>query len=133
MERFACTESVLTVPDGNIVFLHKRNLAIVHLPDIRVLVLQSLVSANAVRESEAAVVVDRIHGVGEHLGEAGEVHAEGVALEEENMIWVDLSDGWNDAIVEGQEPCPLDIGGLIKRVESCDPRIALVALCENLP
>lgn len=70
----------LTIPNGHVVLLHESGLTIIHPSDVLVLLLAALVAANAVGEAKAAVVVDGVHGIGEDLIEAGEVHAETIGL-----------------------------------------------------
>lgn len=113
--------------------LHKSNLAVVHLADVDILIRQTLVSTNAVREAKSTVIVYRVYRVIEYLCKAGEVHAKCVALKPENVFGINIADSGDDAIVEGEQASPLDVGGFVEGVVSRDPRISLVSLRNNLP
>ena len=113
--------------------LHKGSFAVVHSADIVVLLWLALVATNAVGKPETAIVMDRVDRVGERAGETREVHAECVSFEEENVVGIDLADGRDDSVVEGQQTSPLLICGLVHGIETSDPRITFVPPSENLP
>lgn len=116
-----------TIPNGDIVLLHEGNLSIVHPSNVLFLFRMTLESADSIRESKTAVVVNRVHRVREDLVEAGEVHAETggegqrgcpsnkglltpcylrIAFEEEDVLGVDIADGGDDAVVKAQQAGP---------------------------
>lgn len=60
------------------VLLHKLYLSVVHPPNVVVLLLQTLVSSNPVREAETAIVVYSVDSVREDLVKTREIHAKTV-------------------------------------------------------
>lgn len=74
-----------------------------------------------------------VHAVGEGLAERAEVHAERVAVEEEDVVRVDGADRLLDALVEGDEAGVLLVGGLVQGVVAGNPGVVLVVLGEGLP
>lgn len=67
-----------TIPYRHIFLLHELHFPVVHFPNVDILILLAMISANPIGKSEAAVVVYSIDGVGKHLVEAREIHAEAV-------------------------------------------------------
>ena len=91
-----------TVPDWDIVLLHKLHLSVIHLSDICILIPLSHISSNPVRETKATVIVYRIYTVWKNLIEPRKVHAERVSLEEQDVVWINGSDNGYDAVIERQ-------------------------------
>lgn len=74
--------------------------------------------------------VDR---VGQSLLEVAEVGTESVAVQEENVVRVDGSDGLFDSNVEVDQSGVLLIGGFVQGVEAGNPGVILVVSSEVLP
>lgn len=49
------------------------------------------------------------------------------------MIWIDLSNRRDDAVVEGEQSRPFGIGGLIHGIIPCNPGISFVSAGDVLP
>lgn len=65
-----------TVPDRDIVLFHKSNFAVVHSSNVRILLLKALVSADPIRKTKSAVIMNSVNRVTEDLIKSGKVHAE---------------------------------------------------------
>lgn len=112
---------------------HKGSLSLVHPSDVLLLLLLALESTDAVREAKPTVVVDSIDRVRINLVEAGEVHAESIALNEEYVLGINSSDSGHNAVVERKQTSPFRIGWLVHRVVSSNPWISAVTLRDVLP
>lgn len=82
-----------------------------------------------------AVVVHRIHAVRQRilLGKFGKVGAIHVAVEEQDVVRVNLADRLLHALIECDEAVVLGVGRLVHRVVPRDPGVVLVVLGEVLP
>ncbi len=78
--------------------------------------------------------MNRINSIGPDLvSEPGEIHAEGVPLEEDDVIWVNGSDNGVDSIIKCEESSPLFVGRLIQKVVACNPSIWSISRGDVLP
>jgi hypothetical protein len=85
------------------------------------------------RDAGQRVVVRRVDGVVEHLGEHGEVGGVPVAVEEEHVARVDRADRPLQPCVERSDHLAARVGRLVERVVPGDPGLVPVALGQRLP
>lgn len=81
-----------------------------------------------VREPVVAVIVARVHGVGERRAERAKVAPERVAIQEEDMVRVHGADGRLDAVVKDWQADLGLVGRLVERVVPCHPGVVAVVL-----
>lgn len=79
------------------------------------------------------IVMHSINAVRKNLIEAFPLHGERVSIQPQDMIWVNSSDGFLNALIESRKTDVLRIARLIQRVISSNPWIVLVSCCNLLP
>ncbi len=88
------------------------------------------------REAEEGVIVDRVGRVVPLLvdvAKVAKVGCEGVAVEEDGVVWVDGADGLVDAVVEGEDAGVFGVSGFVDGVVACDPFVGFEVLGETFP
>ena len=93
----------------------------------------SLCRASQICFNSLRVVVASVDRVGQSLLEVAEVGTESVAVQEENVVRVDGSDGLFDSNVEVDQSGVLLIGGFVQGVEAGNPGVVFVVSSEVLP
>ncbi len=81
----------------------------------------------------ARVVVAGIDGVLVGLGEHREVRRVRVAVDEDDVVGVDLADGGHEPVVERPDDRTAGVRGLVEQVVAADPRLVAIARGERLP
>ena len=81
----------------------------------------------------ARVVVAGVDGVLVGLGEHREVRRVGVAVDEDDVVGVDLADGGHEPVVERPHDRAAGVRGFVEQVVAPDPRLVAIARGERLP
>jgi hypothetical protein len=84
-------------------------------------------------EAGGHVVVQRIDGVLQRLAEEVELRGVGVAVEEEDVVGVDLADGAGQPLVERADDRARLVGRLVHEVVSRHPRLVAIPRRDRLP
>ena len=113
--------------------LHEFDLPIVHFPNVSILTISPCVSANSVRKSESAIIVNWIDSIRINLSEFREVHTEGISLQKDDVFRVNCSDCRHDSIVKCKKTSPLLICGLVQQIISCNPCVRPISGCYDFP
>lgn len=83
---------------GNLFLSHERHFALILLFErLDLLVLAFIWLSGG--EAHVRVIVDGVYAIGQHFFESGKVHGVAVAVEKENMIRVDFTNGLLDVFV----------------------------------
>lgn len=128
----------LAVPDREVIRLHPLHLTEVAPLDPSLLLRRATVGLRRRREPVARVVVHGIHRVIPLLArllniKVRKVRGKRVSVQEQDVVRVDLADGRIDLMVPGLKSLVGGVAGLVERVVSSDPRIALEVGSDLLP